>query len=507
MSNRFSGSSWLGRAIWLDDGAATHRLGLTGGEFRKNSTGWEYSDAAALNAVGQAIGISERFNSFNNNAGQAAWIADANGTRRIGLTGPGYHRTGTTDEEYSDAGFLNDAGHSAGFSKRYDANAWRGYAAWLDDGTTTHQLGFTGTGYQKTNGYEESKSQGINAAGQVIGYSERYDGSTHIGDAAWIADINTTRRLGFTGTGFNRASDGKEDSTALALNDTGDVIGHSNRYNGSTSAGQAAWLDDGTTLHELGFTTADYQRNDGYTYSKAIALNDAGQAIGYSKRYAGSSSRGQAGWFFDPANNTSTELIFSTRDDGYAFTDPRILTDDGTLWGLYRKYSGSTDLGRFPFAWNAAQGFVDLLDRTGNFDTDGWDKDLLTQFLFDANDAGQLTLNGKLDAQSSSWYGPFLLVESAGITGDFNASGQVEQGDLDLVLQNWGLDTSGAGIPSGWTNDNTDLGQIEQTELDRVLQNWGSTSAPDFSGSAVPEPGMLAGILGGVLAMRTRRNR
>ena len=93
----------------------------------------------------------------------------------------------------------------------------------------------------------------------------------------------------------------------------------------------------------------------------------------------------------------------------------------------------------------------------------------------------------------------------AGITGDFNNSGQVEQGDLDLVLQNWGDDTNATGIPAGWTNDNTNLGQIEQTELDRVLQNWGSTSAPDFSGSAVPEPTTLALLsLGGLATFRRR---
>ncbi len=88
--------------------------------------------------------------------------------------------------------------------------------------------------------------------------------------------------------------------------------------------------------------------------------------------------------------------------------------------------------------------------------------------------------------------------------GDYNGSGQVEQGDLDLVLQNWGRDTDTEGVPDGWI-EQLPQGQIEQTELDAVLANWGTTGgAPDFGGSAVPEPGLSASVvlLGGVLRRR-----
>ncbi len=359
-SKRFGGSSWLGDAVWLDDGRTTSRLGLTGGEFQKNSTGWEYSDVNGMNAGGQVVGFSERFNSFNNLAGQAAWISTGATTRRIGLTGPEYHRTGTTDEEYSEALFLSDAGQSAGISKWYDANAFRGYAAWLDDGATAHRLGFAGPGYENTStGAQESRVEGMNLAGQVVGYSVRYDGTSKVGKAAWVDDGTTARRLGFTGTGFQRSSDGKEESRALTINDAGLAIGESNRYNGASGGGQAAWLDDGTTLHELGFTGTGYERNDGYLFSEAQAINEAGQVMGFSKRYNGSSYHGKAGWYYDSATDTLTELIFSTRDDGRVNTDPKVLTADGTLWGLYNKYDGSTDLGRRPFAWDATRAFHD----------------------------------------------------------------------------------------------------------------------------------------------------
>ncbi len=85
----------------------------------------------------------------------------------------------------------------------------------------------------------------------------------------------------------------------------------------------------------------------------------------------------------------------------------------------------------------------------------------------------------------------------ASLLGDYNDSGQVEQGDLDLVLQNWGVNTDVAGVPAGWIGNPPD-GVIDQGELDGVLLNWGSTPAPDFRGvslpgASVPEPaGLLA---------------
>jgi hypothetical protein len=80
-----------------------------------------------------------------------------------------------------------------------------------------------------------------------------------------------------------------------------------------------------------------------------------------------------------------------------------------------------------------------------------------------------------------------------GILGDYNASGTVEQADLDLVLLNWGetLDDPAA---LGWTND-LPSGLIDQEELDKVLLNWGNTAA--LTSASVPEPGTLALVLVG----------
>lgn len=84
------------------------------------------------------------------------------------------------------------------------------------------------------------------------------------------------------------------------------------------------------------------------------------------------------------------------------------------------------------------------------------------------------------------------------IAGDYNASGTVEQGDLDLVLLNWGTD---AGMPpAGWIA-HLPAGTVDQGELDGVLLNWGATSTGVRS-STVPEPStMILVVCGGIGAL------
>ncbi|MEM9753397.1 MAG: glycoside hydrolase family 30 beta sandwich domain-containing protein [Planctomycetota bacterium] len=87
------------------------------------------------------------------------------------------------------------------------------------------------------------------------------------------------------------------------------------------------------------------------------------------------------------------------------------------------------------------------------------------------------------------------------LAGDFNGSGTVEQGDLDLVLTNWG------GARGDWANaDGLATSVVDQEELDRVLTNWGSAAAPRSSINAISEPSVaLWGLLGLASAFRAAR--
>ena len=87
------------------------------------------------------------------------------------------------------------------------------------------------------------------------------------------------------------------------------------------------------------------------------------------------------------------------------------------------------------------------------------------------------------------------------LVGDYDDDGTVGQGDLNMVLLNWGL--SGTPTPIGWVNDVPE-GVIGQENLNTVLLNWGNTNEA-ASASAVPEPGTLAALaLSFGLVMRRR---
>ncbi|MEM8495730.1 MAG: hypothetical protein AAF663_10125, partial [Planctomycetota bacterium] len=69
------------------------------------------------------------------------------------------------------------------------------------------------------------------------------------------------------------------------------------------------------------------------------------------------------------------------------------------------------------------------------------------------------------------------------LPGDYNGSGSVEQGDLDLVLGGWGS------ARTGFLNDMVfTTPAIDQEELDAVLANWGVSAIPASSPQRIPEP-------------------
>jgi hypothetical protein len=82
------------------------------------------------------------------------------------------------------------------------------------------------------------------------------------------------------------------------------------------------------------------------------------------------------------------------------------------------------------------------------------------------------------------------------VTGDYNNNRRVEQGDLDLVLLNWGKAANP--LPANWRGD-PPVGTIDQQELDKALLNWGfirgAMSIPEPSGMTLAAACVLVGIV------------
>ncbi|MEM8783199.1 MAG: peroxidase family protein [Planctomycetota bacterium] len=96
----------------------------------------------------------------------------------------------------------------------------------------------------------------------------------------------------------------------------------------------------------------------------------------------------------------------------------------------------------------------------------------------------------------------FFAAALGGLAGDFDGSGSVNQGDLNLVLNNWGVNFTDGLPPDGWIGGGLS-GSVDQGELNAVLNHWGATAAPSFGGLAVPEP--AAALLVIPLLMGCRR--
>ena len=67
----------------------------------------------------------------------------------------------------------------------------------------------------------------------------------------------------------------------------GQAIGSSQRYQGDNQFGTVAWLYDGTNTVDIGFADSEHTTPGGFRRSTPRHLNQSGQVIGESRRYNG----------------------------------------------------------------------------------------------------------------------------------------------------------------------------------------------------------------------------
>ncbi len=462
-STRYSGTMDLGRDTWLYDGNSTLQMGFTGTGYER-SDGYRLSSSnsygMSLNDQGQVAGYSRRY-SGTTGLGEDAWLYDGNSTLQMGFTGTGYERS--DGYRYSFPKFLNDQGQVAGYSRRDSGTTHLGQDAWLYDANSTVQMGFTGAGYTRSDGYRFSDAQFLNDQGQVAGYSYRYSeggGATQLGQDVWLHDGSTTLQMGFTGAGYTR-SDGYRLSTAWFLNDQGQAAGNSLRYSGTTELGVDAWLYDGSITLQMGLTGAGYERSDGYRGNLAWFLNDQGHVAGISKRYSGTTGLGEDAWLYD--GSITLQMGFTgtgyERGDGYRESDARFLNDEGQVAGYSRRYSGMAELGADTWLYDGNSTLQMGLTGAGYERSDGY-RGSTASFL---NDEGQVAGGSDRYSEGGGAYlGQDAWLYDADLNQTFNLSLSIRPsdhyadswvyylGDDGLVLGSYTLfdQTSGADLGS-----------------------------------------------------------
>ncbi len=250
----------------------------------------------------------------------------------------------TRNDGYSNnsASELNDAGQVVGYAQRFsDEGVSLGHTPWFYDGSETHAIGLNSDKYARDDGYRENVTLSMNEAGKVLGVAFRYNGGSDVlGESAWLYNGVATIAIGLTDSEHTHDDD-FQDGNAFSLNDAGQIVGYSRRYSGSERFGLSAWLYNGSATLNIGLTGSEYTRDDGFRYNTGGYLNEAGQVAGYVYRFDGGSDRlGESAWFYD---GTATFAIGPTGKYG---SKPWCLNEAGQVFGHAEDFLGDGDSGK-----------------------------------------------------------------------------------------------------------------------------------------------------------------
>jgi hypothetical protein len=319
---------------------AIERLGLVGPE-QTSSKGGQKSEALFFNAPHFVAGTSERFGEEElPYSGLDAWAWDGKTTKQIGLTGTGY--TCAKGYQVSKPLFQNNAGLVAGVSNRLSVEGrYIGSDAWVWDGSKTVQIGLTGADYKSKSGSTRSEPQMLNAAGQVVGYSYLITGGDRwMGPITWVWDGKKTTEIGLVPQ-RSASNPLTRNSSALFQNAAGQVVGTSNDFDGTNSNGQFAWVWSGKTT-QIGLTGPGSASGSGYNRTDPLMQNDAGQVVGTSMRSSRAGQNGQDTWVWDGKTTKQIGLTGTayTGSSGYQFSKPILQSAAGQVLGISTRLIG-----------------------------------------------------------------------------------------------------------------------------------------------------------------------
>jgi hypothetical protein len=241
---------------------------------------------------------------------------------------------------------VNDAGLAVGNSDKYDGgvNMGRRAVRWDASGAAATELGNLGT---DASGVTYAVAVAVNAAGMAVGRSNKYDGGGNLkGTRAvrWDASGTAATELGNLGASLS----GTTSAEAYAVNAAGTAVGAVALYVGGISQGLRAvrWDASGTAATELG--------NLGGAIARALAVNDAGTAVGYAQKSVGVPI-GDRAVRWDAAGTAATELgNLGLSSIGITNARARAVNAVGTAVGYAQKYDDGADVGIRAVRWDAS---------------------------------------------------------------------------------------------------------------------------------------------------------
>jgi hypothetical protein len=412
------------------------------------------------------------------------WNAWDTGVTELGNLG-----TDSGGYSWSVANAVNDAGTAVGSAGKYVSGTDLGYRAvrWDASGTVATELAVLNT---DSSGYSSATAVALNYAGTIVGFATKYLNGNDKGTRAvrWDASGTAITELGNLGVKNNAT-----DAQATAVNEGGLAVGYAEKYVSGTDKGRRAvrWVASGTNATELGDLGAP---TSGKWTTEAVAVNDAGTAVGYANKYVGGVSLGTRAVRWDASGTAATELgNLGTDLAGSTTTYAYAVSKTGTVVGYAKRYIGGVYQDDRAVLWGADAVAVDL---NTLIDPDsGW-------MLYSASaiSANGMWISG-IGLYDPDGDGPMYAYDRFFTLqmfpwGDANGDGHVDATDYALWFNNYGA--SGRGVEGDMNGD----WSVDATDYALWFNNYGAGGA-----NGVPEPATLALLALGAAAIVRRRTR
>ena len=136
------------------------------------------------------------------------------------------------------------------------------------------------------------------------------------------------------------------------------VLSHPQQHLTNWGPRAVRWDNSGTKVTELGGLGIG---NDGWANNRALAINDAGTAVGNAQKYVNGTLRGGRPVQWNANETLAIELpTLGTDATGNTSGDARDINEHGDIVGFLDKFSGTSNVGNRAVRWNANGGVQEL---------------------------------------------------------------------------------------------------------------------------------------------------